>query len=249
MAKRVIGRVPPIQFVKDIKSAQSQIVEDLLDRADMGEDFKANEIGHIFKSALRTPFHSKMSRKEAVEAIECDSDQTSYSYLQGPGAKLVVWKNVDYGECSTNYCHIPQANLAKPQNTEEGETVTCEEAGIMLRSDLYDLDHTKLLHKVTQIKNKFRDRNYQLESETVRKDELSKLKSKELSSAVLDSAKIHKLLKASKPKEKYSRSSAVSLAAWYDELDTSVEQYARDDDDDAEYIDDFYNEQSDYSDD
>jgi hypothetical protein len=228
MAKRVIGKVPPIQFVKDVKSSQCLIVEKLLDQADMGDDFVPRDLGYQFKSPPRTPFYAKGSESESVDGDSVENPNTSYSYVDGPGAKLIVWKNADFGASSSNFIEHgtqPETNTAtdKPdilksilenQNatSAESEPISCEEAGIMLRNDLYDLDHTKLLRQVMQVKNRFKDRNYELEPDTSRKKELSRLKSKELNSSGLDSAKIHKLLKDS-TKTRMSRPGSQTIAA------------------------------------
>lgn len=214
--KRIMNRMPPIQFIKDIKTSYAKHVDDLLERADMGTDHFHGDAASQLKSPQMVDLATYKSRTSSPEAafqrLNQKFQNAEYTLRDGPGAKLVVMGGADFGASSSLYCDReripkdvgPAGDPAADQNVDEASSYSTQDGGLnlKLRNDIYDLDHSILLMQVLHMKKRLMERGHVPETETSRRKSLLPLKSRQLDSDSLDSKRIHKLLKESMRKSK-----------------------------------------------
>ncbi len=141
-----MGRLPPIQFVKDHSVSRLQEIEHLLGKADMGPDHIPTALGHDMKVS---PTLKQAPQNISIQQ-KLDQAATTFQY-----------KDVASNQHITS--HVPQEHTSKESEDILPDTAQVEHGKVsavnanihledLLRNDLYKVNHKTIMDKLTQAK-------------------------------------------------------------------------------------------------
>ncbi|XP_064610643.1 uncharacterized protein LOC135474902 [Liolophura sinensis] len=171
---RAIGRVPKVNFVKDMSEARSKQVEEMLKIADMGPEEDRNEEDQVFTNSNVTMHHVTRSTQSRLKAdfhrlSEFSNTQgiwleSGAAHLQNPPLGEVIiseggdkGQNVDSILSDSNKKYSAENKPA--EHLDEPTRYHPSPGTAHFRSDIYGLKREELVSKIIMLKRKAKDRS------------------------------------------------------------------------------------------
>lgn len=171
---RAIGRVPKINFVKDMSEARSKQVEELLQIADMGPEEDRSEEEPVVTNSNETMHHVTRSIQSRLDADFQRLSEFSNTpgiglesgamHLQNASLEKVIISEGSYQEqnldstlLDSDKKYSTQSKSTEPLDGSARHHPSPVSAHV--RSDIYGLKREELVSKVLMLKSKAKDRN------------------------------------------------------------------------------------------
>lgn len=184
---RIMGFLPPIQFIKDFTQSRLSQVEALLKIADMGSDFEPSQLAEDWRT--ETMDHDGEAADDCRAMDQDNKWNSGIECIAGPGGSVemrninnsvasVEGKSLETNDSWIKWNTVPsdkepscaeQSYAGVSVNSPE-EIIQDKQHGhktVDLRTDIYGLKHSDLWQQVVHTKCRAQDRSYSKEQSEV----------------------------------------------------------------------------------